>query len=84
MGKAEAREMIVNLIGDEWLANILEVDLDRKDKAYIAELNTSVCLGSPIVILEGKKGIRHASVKEARRIVSEACENGLLTPWLYR
>lgn len=83
MSKAEATKMIVDVIGDQWLAEVREIDMGRDSLAYIAQLNRSVCLGSPIVVVERRGKLRHAGPAEARRIVSTAMERDLLNPSLY-
>ena len=83
MSMTKARELIVDAIGDEWLADVLEVEKDGK-KAYIAQLNASVCLGTPIVAVEDGGGTRLASVNEARELVAWADERDMLDPNLYR
>lgn len=83
MSRAEAKSMIVEAIGDEWLAEVRELDMGRDGLAYIAQLNRSVCLGSPIVVVEKRGKLRHAGVVEAKAIVSKADKLGVLNPALY-
>ena len=83
MSNAEARKMITDLIGEQWLADVCEVDMGRKGTAYIAQLDRSMCLGSPTVVVEKAGKLRYPGVMEAKEIVLDAKKRNLLNPALY-
>ena len=84
MSRAEAEKLVIDAIGDKWFVNVAECELDRGRVAYIAQMSRSVCLGAPIVVIEQQGDLSYASVSEARRIVSEADERGVLDKNLFR
>lgn len=78
----QIRAMILEYIPESVLAGIVEVDTN-KGVAYIAQLNRSLCLGTPLVVIINDGAARYAHKDEALRIVELAREKELLNPEFY-
>lgn len=82
MSDEQIRAMILVYIPESVLAGIVKVDTN-KGVAYIAQLNRSLCLGTPLVVIVRDGVARYARKDEALRIVEQAQEKELLNPELY-
>lgn len=82
MNDEQIRTMILEHIPESVLAGIVEVNTN-KGVAYIAQLNRSLCLGTPLVAIVRNGTARYAHKDEALRIVELAREKELLNPEFY-
>lgn len=82
MNDEQIKAMILEYIPKSVLAGIVEVDTN-KGIAYIAQLNRSLCLGTPLVVIVHDGAARYAHRDEALQIVELARENELLNPEFY-
>lgn len=82
MNDEQIRAMILEYIPDNILAGIVEVDTNN-GVAYIAQLNRSLCLGTPLVMIVHDGAMRYARKDEALQIVELARNNELLNPEFY-
>jgi hypothetical protein len=74
--------MMLEYIPESVFAGIVEVDTN-KGAAYIAQLNRSLCLGTPLVVIVHDGTARYAHRDEALQIVELARNKELLNPEFY-
>lgn len=79
MNDEQIRTMILEYIPESVLAGIVVVNIN-KGVAYIAQLNRSLCLGTPLVVIVRNGTARYARKDEALQIVELARENELIDP----
>jgi hypothetical protein len=82
MNDEQIKTMMLEYIPESVFAGIAEVDTN-KGAAYIAQLNRSLCLGAPLVVVVHDGAARYAHKDEALQIVELARNNGLLNPEFY-
>ena len=82
MNEEQIKALILEYIPENVLAGIVKVDIN-KGVAYIAQLNRSLCLGAPLVVIINNDVARYARRDEALQIVELARKNELLNPEFY-
>ena len=82
MNEEQIKALILEYIPENVLAGIVKVDIN-KGGAYIAQLNRSLCLGTPLVVIINNDVARYARRDEALQIVELARKNELLNPEFY-
>jgi len=82
MSEEQAKAMMLEFIPESAIAGTVKVDTS-KGVAYIAQLNRSLCLGTPLVVIVRNGTARYAHRDEALQIVELARENELINPEFY-